>query len=588
MNPFEVRLRTERGREWRTFRDPTAVLRATRAKEVAGCLAEVDRAVRDDGCYAAGFVTYEAAGAFGLPVHESAPNGLPLVCFGLFKPDSVGAERTLPAAGAYGAEEWRASIDRATYAESIRRIKTHIEVGDTRQTTLTFRLTTRFAGEPLTLLRTLDAVQDSPWGAYVDDGRHAICSAPSELFFTCDGDRIECRPMKATAPRGLWSAMDRRRADRLRQSEKSRAEHMTVVDMVRNDLGRIAHAGTVEAVSLFALEPHPMQWQMTSTVRARARDAGLLQMFEVLFPSGSVTGAPRHSSMRLIRELETGPRGIYTGAIGYLSPHGRGHFTVATRTIAVDREQGSAELGAGDGVVRDSGGRDEYDECLRNASILLERAPRSYAAGRHPGFQLLETILWTKEAGFALLSRHLDRLRDSAACFGFECDVAQVQTVLGATVEDLAGPSKVRILLSRDGAIVCEGVDLTAAPERPLHLVLAAEPIDAEDVFLYHKTTRRRVYDRARASRPDADAVLLWNASGEVTEATEANFVAEIDGQKVTPPVECGLLPGTLRAELLENGAITERRLAIADLQRATGLWVINSVRGWLPAKLLS
>jgi para-aminobenzoate synthetase/4-amino-4-deoxychorismate lyase len=586
MNPFEVRLRTERGREWRTFRDPTAVLRATRAAEVAGCLAEVDRAVRQDGCYAAGFVTYEAAAAFGLPAHERAPDGLPLVCFGLFKPESVSAERDLPAAGVYEAGPWHPSIDRAAYDWAIRRIDTHVEVGDAHQVTFTVRLSARFAGDPLALVRTLDAVQDGPYGAYVDDGRHAICSASSELLFSWNGDRIECRPVKGTAPRGLWAAMDRLQADRLGQSEKARAQNVRVVDMLQNDLGRIAQAGAVEAASLFALEPHPLEWQMTSTVTARAREAGLLQMFEALFPSGAATGAPRLSSMRIIHELETGPRGMYTGAIGYLSPHGRGHFTVATRTITVDRRQGSAELGVANGISSDPVERAEYSECLRAPAILLERTPRSYAAGPHPDFQLLETILWTPADGFALLSRHLNRLQDSAACFGFECDAAEVKTVLDATVEDLAGPSTVRVLVSRDGAIVCEGIDLTPLPERPLQVVLAAEPVDAEDVFLYHKTTRRRVHDRARRSRRDADAVLLWNANGEVTEATEANVVAEIDGHKVTPPIECGLLPGTLRAELLADGAIRERRIAVADLHRATGLWVINSVRGWLPAKV--
>jgi para-aminobenzoate synthetase/4-amino-4-deoxychorismate lyase len=585
---FEVRLRTARGREWRTFRDPARVLRASRADDVAHCLSEVDRAVRDEGCYAAGFVGYEAASAFGLAAHSPIRNGLPLVCFGLFHPDSITSERTLPADGSYATGPWRASLDRDGYRNAIRRIKARIEAGDTYQINFTFRLLTEFSGDPIAVLRALDRAQDGPWGAYVDDGRFAICSASPELFFRLDGDRIECRPMKGTAPRGLWAAADRQQAARLVASEKQQAENVMVVDMVRNDLGRVARIGSVHVTSLFEAERYPLQWQMTSSVEARTGTRGLAQLFAALFPSGSVTGAPKHSSMRIIQDLEDTPRGIYTGAIGYLSPRGRGHFNVAIRTIAIDREQGQAEFGVGSGVVWDSVEGDEYDECLLKASILLTRPPRSYASGSHPDFQLLETIGWTPDEGFALLGRHLSRLRESADCFGFACDADEVRTVLEAAVAELAGPARVRVLLSRDGAIVCEAVDLAMPPDRPLRVALAVEPIDPASVFLYHKTTRRDIHQRARASRPDADAVLLWNPRGEVTEGTEANLVAEIGGEKLTPPIECGLLAGTLRAELLDSRAIREERVRVEDLGRASGLWLINSVRGWMPATLVT
>lgn len=583
---FEVRLRTGRGREWRTFREPTAILQAVSVDEVAGCLAEVDRAVKEAGVYAAGFVTYEAAAAFGLSAHERSAAGLPLVCFGLFNPESVDSERGLPGAGTYETGEWEPSIDQAMYAYAIRRIKSLIEAGETYQINFTFRLTTAFAGDALALLRDLDAAQDGPWGAYVDDGRYAICSASPELFFSVSGDRIECRPMKGTAPRGLWAGADRARADQLRASSKNRAENVMVVDMARNDLGRIARTGSVEATSLFEVERYPLQWQMTSTVRARGH-AALPAMFQALFPSGSVTGAPKHRSMSIVRELEADPRGIYTGAIGYLSPHGRAHFNVAIRTVTIDRERGRAEFGVGSGIVWDSVEADEYEECRLKASILLKPPRFSYATGRRPDFRMLETIGWTPAGGFALLPRHLARLRESAACFKFECDIQAVQELLDNAVGDLAGPAKIRVLVSQDGAIVCEGIDLGAPPEGPLQVSLAAEPIDKADVFLYHKTTRRDVYERARASRPESDGVLLWNREGEITEATEANIVVELDGRKVTPPVECGLLPGTLRAELLQEGTITERRVTVDDVPRATGLWLINSVRGWLPARFL-
>jgi para-aminobenzoate synthetase/4-amino-4-deoxychorismate lyase len=216
---------------------------------------------------------------------------------------------------------------------------------------------------------------------------------------------------------------------------------------------------------------------------------------------------------------------------------------------------------------------------------LLKRPGASHAAP-HPDFRLLETIGWTPEAGFVLLARHLDRLRDSAACFGFEYDVQDVRSLLDIAVGDLTAASKIRVLVSRDGAIVCEGIHLTATDHGPLRVGLAVDPIDRGNLFLYHKTTRREVYEQARASRPDVDAVLLWNQSGEVTEATDANIVVELDGRKLTPPLDCGLLAGTLRAELLEAGEIAEQRVSVADLRRATSLWLINSVRGWMKAEL--
>jgi len=584
VSAFEARLRTPRG--WRTFRNPFEVLQATRPEDVVACLVEVEQAVRR-GAYAAGFVTYEAATAFGLVTRDVSAGALPLVAFGLFSPDCVTSDARLPAAGTYRAGPWQPSIDYGQYADAIRRIKVRIEAGDTYQINFTFRLTAAFEGDPLALLRDLDAAQDGPWGAYVDAGRHVLCSASPELFFAIDGDRLECRPMKGTAPRGLWPEADRLLAEGLHASEKNRAENVMVVDMVRNDLGRIARTGSVETGPLFRVERYPLQWQMTSSVRARADGVGLPRLFEALFPSGSITGAPKHSSMGIIRELETAPRGIYTGAIGYMSPHGRGHFNVAIRTIAIDRERQEAEFGVGSGIVWDSVERDEYEECLLKASILLKRPPSSYAIGSRPDFRLLETIGWTPDGGFALLPRHFERLRKSAVSFGFECDVAEIETMLKTAIADLPAPAKIRVLLSRDGAIVCEAVDLSPPLDRRVRCAIAADPVDPADVFLYHKTTWRDVYDRARASRPEADAVILWNAAGDVTEATDANVIVLIDGRKVTPPIESGLLAGTLRAELLETKEIVEARVSVAQLKSARRVWLINSVRGWLEAEVI-
>ena len=587
MTPFEVLLRTPHGGPWRTFRDPVELVVATRVEEVVDCLARVDRAVRD-GHYAAGFVTYEAAAAFGLPRSRHASGPLPLACFGLFPPDRVGSLPHLPQTAGCRVGQWHPSIDRAHYVSALRQVKAHIEAGETYQINFTFRMRAQFEGDPVALLNDLDSAQEGPWGAFVEVGRHAICSASPELFFAADRDRVVCRPMKGTAPRGLWPAADRAQAERLRNSEKDRAENVMVVDMIRNDLGRIARAGSVKAAPLFEVERYPLQWQMTSTVRAGVSRPTLTSLFEALFPSGSITGAPKHSSIAIIGELEDTPRGIYTGAIGYWSPKGRGHFNVAIRTVCIDREASSAEFGVGSGIVWDSVDAEEYDECLLKASIIGQPPKRSYAVSHRPDTRLLETIGWKREGGFALLDRHLARLRGSAECFGYELDEAAVRAMLDTAVGDLRGPARLRVLLGHNGSVVCEAIDIAGSPRRTLTVALASEPIDPEDVFLYHKTTRRDVYERARASRPDADAVLLWNPAGEVTEGTDANVVVEVAGRKVTPPVECGLLGGTLRAALLDAGEIIEQRVTIAELQEAQRIWLINSVRGWMPAKLLA
>lgn len=578
---LDIVLRTPWGGPWRRFHTPSRLVTARQTADVRAALADVDAAVRG-GSYAAGFVTYEAAAAFGLPVQMPA-GGLPLVLFGLFPPEHVDAVEKLPVEGQAAVGAWEPTLDHDGYLEAIDRIKSRIEAGDTYQINFTFRLRAAFSGSPRALMRNLYAAQAGRWSAYVDTGDHVICSASPELFFSLDGRRLVCRPMKGTWPRGYWPADDAAQGEALRLSAKNRAENVMIVDLVRNDLGRLADTGSVRPVSLFDVERYPLQWQMTSTVEAEADGLSLGSIFEAMFPCGSITGAPKHSSMGIIEELESTPRGIYTGAIGYMSPRGRGHFSVAIRSVVIDRQSGLAEFGVGSGVVWDSVDRDEYDECVLKAGMLTTAAAPtrtpSYVAPA--GLRLLESMLWTPEQGFTLLDAHMTRLLDSARCFGFPCDIDEVRTLVAGVVEDLRGAAKVRVLLDADGGVVCEASDLRPLPS-PLRVALAAEPVDSSSVFLYHKTTARQVYERARASRPDADAVILWNERGEITEATDANIVLVLDGRKVTPPISCGLLPGTLRAALLAAGELEEAVVTTDDLLRASEVWLINSVRGWM------
>lgn len=586
---LEITLRTPWAGPWRRFRNPFRIVTADDVPGVRDALAAVDDAVRA-GAYAAGFVTYEAAGAFGLPVQAPAPD-LPLVCFGLFAPESLESFRRFPSDGTGSLGAWRPTIDHGAYLRAIRAIKSRIEAGDTYQINFTFRLAAPFTGAPDALMRELYAGQAGPWSAYIEAGDHVICSASPELFFSLQGDRLLCRPMKGTAPRGYWPAQDDAHGDALRASAKNRAENVMIVDMVRNDLGRVARVGSVSVPSLFDVERYPLQWQMTSAVAALADDPSLLRLFEATFPSGSITGAPKHSAMGIIQALETTPRGIYTGAIGYVSPRGRAHFSVAIRSVVISRSSGTATFGVGSGIVWDSVDRDEYEECLLKARVIGSVGPRasrsaSYVVPDPPRFRLLETLRWTEAEGFVLLERHLARICASAACFGFPCDPAEMRAMLDAAVEDLRGPAKVRLLLEADGSLLCEAVDLGATPD-PLRVALAVAPVDATDVFLYHKTTRRAVYERARAARPDADAVILWNEAGEVTEATESNVVLALGAERVTPPIACGLLPGTMRADLLARGEVTERAISLAEFRTADEVWLVNSVRGWMRAELI-
>jgi para-aminobenzoate synthetase/4-amino-4-deoxychorismate lyase len=390
------------------------------------------------------------------------------------------------------------------------------------------------------------------------------------LFFRLDGQRVVARPMKGTRPRGRWLDEDEAiRAD-LVASEKDRAENVMIVDLLRNDLGRIARGGTVRAPRLFDVERYETVWQMTSTVEAET-EASLPALFAGLFPCGSVTGAPKIKTMEIIRDLETGPRGVYCGAVGWYGPGRRGAFNVPIRTVAIDQRAGRATYRVGSGVTWDSAPSAEYDECIDKAAVL--RAER-------PAFQLLETLLYEGGAYF-LKDRHLERLTASARYFGFAVDTGRVEDALSrAAAEFGPGPTRVRLLVGRDGAVTIEAAP--AGAPRVFRLGLADAPIDSRDVFLQHKTTHRAVYERARVGRADCDDVVLFNERGEVTEATIGNVAVCLGGLWVTPPRACGLLPGTYRDFLVARGELVERVVPVEELRAAVGVALLNSVRKWV------
>ncbi len=554
----------------RSFASPARELAAYSPADVLAVLREVEREAAA-GRVAIGCVAYEAAPAFDPALCVHAPGELPLAWFAVFdgEPESDHAH---PETAPVSALRWRPAVDRSAYRAALDRVRAWIAAGDTYQVNYTYSTRADFHGDAWTFFQSMANAQPTEFGAYLDLGRFAIASVSPELFFRLDGDRIVTRPMKGTAGRGLWFADDEQRAAALRASPKERAENVMIVDMIRNDLGRIARVGSVEVASLFDTERHPTVWQMTSTVEART-DAALPEIFQALFPSASVTGAPKVRTMEIIRELETGPRGVYCGAIGWVGPGRRAQFSVGIRTATIDRESRTATYHVGSGITWDSIVEAEQDECRLKAGVLRRC---------RPSFDLLESLRW--EGGFARLDRHLERLRDSAAYFAFEFDETAIRAALDERARTLQEPSKVRLLLTRRGRVSVEAQPL--ATPRVVRLGVASEPIDATDVFLYHKTTRRVVYDNARVMRPDCDDVILWNERGEVTESSIANVCVRHGDVWFTPPVSAGLLPGVMRGELLREGRIRESRLPLADLHAADEIALVNSVRGWMPASL--
>ncbi|HBT82054.1 MAG TPA: aminodeoxychorismate synthase, component I [Desulfuromonas sp.] len=559
---------------WLHFTRPRRILVARDLTEVLPALHAVEAATAAGG-YAAGFVSYEAAPAFDPALTATPADDFPLLWFGLYAaPETV--ELPPPPADPRR-PEWTPGLMAEDFAAAIAAIHAQIARGATYQVNFTFPLLAALPDDPFAFFVSLVHGQGAAHAGYLDCGRYVVCSASPELFFRRDGnsDVILCRPMKGTTPRAPTGAEDRRRAHRLRHSVKERAENVMILDMLRNDLGRL---GPVTVPALFALEKYPTLWQLTSTATARSR-AGLAAIFSALFPCASITGAPKVATSALIHQLEGQPRRLYTGAFGWAGPNGEASFGVAIRTALCDREARTATYGVGAGITADSQATDEYAECLAKGRILTQGVPP---------FDLLASLRWDPQVGYTLLVRHLQRLAASARYFDRPCDTTAVRRALQEAAAMLPlQPHKVRLVLAADGVPTCTAsplhdVDVTA----PLRLRLAPDPVDENDPFLYHKTTRRQTYDRARAATANVDETVLWNGRGEVTEACNYNLVIERGGRRVTPPISSGLLGGTLREELLRTGEIHEGIVRVEELPQADALWLINSVRGWRRAVL--
>lgn len=569
------------------------VIEAHRPEEIGSVLERVERAV-EGGRWAGGFLAYEAAPGLdpAFVVRARAPDdpfaALPLAWFGLFeRREDVDGLAGLPETPTPAPHAWEPSITRKAYRAAIARIHEHILAGDTYQVNFTLRLRAPFAGDDRSLYRDLCLAQRGAYGAYVDLERYAVCSASPELFFEVRGDRITTRPMKGTAARGRWPAEDAERVVQLVASSKERAENAMIVDLLRNDVGRISIPGSVRVPELFAAERYETVWQMTSTVASELpRSTPVARVLGALFPSGSVTGAPKIRSMEIIADREDGPRGVYTGAIGYLAPPGeagrgpRAAFNVAIRTVVVDRRRGIAEYGVGGGIVHDSSAEAEYEECRTKARVLT---------ARRPDFELLETLLYRPGAGIHQLREHLNRMAASADYFGFRFDHPGAEDAVRRTASSWGNEraARLRLVVDRDGGARCASGPAPPPGSGPVRLAVDDEPVDPREPLLYHKTTHREPYRRRARRHPEAGDVLLVNDRLEVTESTIANLAVQLDGRWWTPPLDAGLLAGIERTRLVAEGVLAERPIAVEELRSAESLALVSSVRGWREAVLL-
>lgn len=563
MAPF-ILLDDARSGRARLFRDPVEIVRADRLDDVVPALERL----RGERRHAVGFLAYEAGRALEprLAAGFRQPP-VPLLWFGLFdRFDVVDAETWLPdpAGGWAGAPE--PLVSREDYVARLARVQEAITAGDIYQANLTFPAAVRVAGDPRAIYAGLRRRARASHGALVWTGEDWFLSLSPELFFTLEGGVLTARPMKGTAAPDADP-------DLLRSDPKQRAENLMIVDLLRNDLSRVAEPGSVAVPELFAVERYPTVQQIVSTVTARLADGrDTIDVLKALFPCGSITGAPKLKAMEIIAATETAPRGLYTGAIGQINPEGEATFNVAIRTLHLKPGSRRATLGLGSGIIADSNPADEWRECLAKGAFVASERP----------FDLIETMGFDPRDGLLRLDAHMARMKASAKALGFSFDRHAARNELQAATFRLRERARIRLLASRQGHYAIEVRNLSL-PDEPVEVALAPLPVEPDDVRLQHKTTDRAFYDDARRASGCFE-IVFTDPAGFLTEGSFTTIFVERDGVLLTPPISRGLLPGILRAELLEQGRAVEAELRPEDL--APGFCIGNAARGLLRARL--
>jgi para-aminobenzoate synthetase / 4-amino-4-deoxychorismate lyase len=534
------------------------------------------QAAVDGGRHVAGWIAYEAGHALEPRLRPLTKGGAgPLLWFGLFDPPEPFDPATLPDPAGAWAGPPRPNISRAEYDAALAQVLGFIAAGDIYQANYSFRAAVRIMGDPLALYARLRASGGGGWGGIVHDGHDWLLSVSPELFFTSDPERITTRPMKGTRPRGHDAAEDEALAAALASDPKDRAENLMIVDLLRNDLSRVAQPGSVTVPSLFTVEHYPTVHQMVSEVTAApAPHVRATDVIRALFPCGSVTGAPKLRAMEIIDALEADPRGAYTGAIGFASPDGNAAFNVAIRTLTIEEGAHEARIGLGSAIVADSDAASEWAECLAKGAFVT--------AGARP-FDLIETMLFDPGEGIVNLDAHVRRIEESARAFGFVFDRHQLRNEIHIATFRYAEPARVRLRLSASGATATEVGPLPESPTEPVTVRAVPLPVAPDDFRLRHKTSDRAFYDTARRKAGTFEVVFV-RPDGLVTEGSFTNIFVRRGDTLVTPPLALGVMPGVSRAKLIEAGEAEEGMLTVADLR--DGFCIGNAVRGMITARL--
>ena len=591
------------------FQDPHEIIIGHSLEDIPSAFKNISRAL-EQGHFVAGYMTYELGLAFeekltpqlGKKLEQLTNELNPLLWFGVFKEKLDVSKDDI--------ESWleeqqeselinsglKVSVDETfeSYKEKFAKVKDNIKSGDIYQLNLTFKGRVENISEPLALYEKMRRTQPVEYASLIVTEDKTILSASPELFIRCHDEEIETRPMKGTMKRGISITQDEEHSNFLKADEKSRAENLMIVDLMRNDFSRVSKIGSVEVSNLYHVETYPSLHQMVSVVKAKLKpDLSLFDQIKALYPAGSITGAPKIRAMELIEELEDRPRGVYTGAIGFFAPGNDYTFNVAIRTIELDRD-GNGTIGIGSGLVYDSDAASEYAECLLKMQFLTKETPE---------FSLLETMVYSPKEGVVLLEEHLQRLEKSAAYFHYPFDKEKILDLLDMITRQASvnlgvlSKLRLRLLLHKNGNITITPTEIKIiASETVWNITLAPEVMQSKNLFLYHKTTNREFYDTPRTfmqSRAEEegsekiDEVIFQNEKGEITEGSFTNIFVKVKGELITPSIESGLLPGTLRQRLIEQGKAKEKILTLNDLQSAEEIYVGNSVRGLIKAKLI-
>jgi para-aminobenzoate synthetase / 4-amino-4-deoxychorismate lyase len=563
----------------RLYTDPVETLSARTTAELQPLLNRLEQAQRD-GLHAAGFLGYESGTALEPKLAELTAHP-PLAWFGLFRGfESIDAQHVPQRLGnPDGAWLGRVQpdISRRDYEAAFDTIERYIIDGDIYQANLTFRAHAQYAGHPLALYAAVRPRAAAGYGGVIWTGEDWYLSFSPELFFALKDGRVTTKPMKGTAKRLPDAKADAATAMQLQGDPKQRAENLMIVDLLRNDLSRVAESGSVDVPLLFAVESYPTVHQMTSTVTAQLK-AGLeaVDLIRAIFPCGSITGAPKIRAMEIIDEIETAPRGIYCGSIGRIDASGDAAFNVAIRTFSLNENEKTLCLGLGSGLVADSEAGSEWDECL---------AKGEFARVQGQGFDLIETMRFDPDSGIARLELHLDRIKASARALEFSFDRHEARNRLHAATFHLDSAVKIRLLAGCSGSLAIEVRPLPEQKAGPITVELVPLPVHPSDFRLVHKTSDRAFYDDARRASV-ADEVVFADSEGRLTEGSFTALFVERDGTLLTPPLIRGLLPSVLRRELIDSGKVVEAELTASDL--TDDFFMGNSVRGLIPARRLA